>query len=323
MSTILKTGPAPHIRTSETVESVMYDVVIALIPAFAVALWAFGIRALILTAVSILTCIVTEYVCQKAMKRDIEAFDGSAILTGILFSFVVPVIMPLQYVVVGNVVAIALGKMVYGGLGHNIFNPALVGRAFVQASWPVAITTFAYDGKSGATVLFAMKTAIKNGTPFSDGIFSDALIANGNPYLQAFLGQMGGCIGETSALAILIGGAYLIYKKHVDWRLPASMIGTVFVFTWAMGANPLMEILSGGLFLGAFFMATDMVTSPTTSKGRVIFGFGIGLLVSLIRLKGGYPEGTAYAILIMNGVVPLIDRYVRPKKFGGVSKNGK
>jgi len=323
VSTILKTGPAPHIRTSETVESVMYDVVIALIPAFAVALWAFGIRALILTAVSILTCIVTEYVCQKAMKRDIEAFDGSAILTGILFSFVVPVIMPLQYVVVGNVVAIALGKMVYGGLGHNIFNPALVGRAFVQASWPVAITTFAYDGKSGATVLFAMKTAIKNGTPFSDGIFSDALIANGNPYLQAFLGQMGGCIGETSALAILIGGAYLIYKKHVDWRLPASMIGTVFVLTWAMGANPLMEILSGGLFLGAFFMATDMVTSPTTSKGRVIFGFGIGLLVSLIRLKGGYPEGTAYAILIMNGVVPLIDRYVRPKKFGGVSKNGK
>ena len=323
MSTILKTGPAPHIRTSETVESVMYDVVIALIPAFAVALWAFGIRALILTAVSILTCIVTEYVCQKAMKRDIEAFDGSAILTGILFSFVVPVIMPLQYVVVGNVVAIALGKMVYGGLGHNIFNPAFVGRAFVQASWPVAITTFAYDGKSGATVLFAMKTAIKNGTPFSDGIFSDALIANGNPYLQAFLGQMGGCIGETSALAILIGGAYLIYKKHIDWRLPASMIGTVFVLTWAMGANPLMEILSGGLFLGAFFMATDMVTSPTTSKGRVIFGFGIGLLVSLIRLKGGYPEGTAYAILIMNGVVPLIDRYVRPKKFGGVSKNGK
>ena len=323
MSTILKTGPAPHIRTSETVESVMYDVVIALIPAFAVALWAFGIRALILTAVSILTCIVTEYVCQKAMKRDIEAFDGSAILTGILFSFVVPVIMPLQYVVVGNVVAIALGKMVYGGLGHNIFNPALVGRAFVQASWPVAITTFAYDGKSGATVLFAMKTAIKNGTPFSDGIFSDALIANGNPYLQAFLGQMGGCIGETSALAILIGGAYLIYKKHIDWRLPASMIGTVFVLTWAMGANPLMEILSGGLFLGAFFMATDMVTSPTTSKGRVIFGFGIGLLVSLIRLKGGYPEGTAYAILIMNGVVPLIDRYIRAKKFGGVSKNGK
>ena len=174
MSTILKTGPAPHIRTAETVESVMYSVVIALIPAFAMAVYTFGVRALILTAVSVLTCILTEYLCQKALKRDIEAFDGSAILTGILFSFVVPVIMPLQYVVVGNIVAIALGKMVYGGLGHNIFNPALIGRAFVQASWPVAITTFAYDGKAGATVLDAMKRGIP---------LSDALIENSNQYI--------------------------------------------------------------------------------------------------------------------------------------------
>lgn len=314
MSTILKTGPAPHIRTAETVESVMYDVVIALIPAFAMAVYTFGIRAFILTAVAVLTCIVTEYVCQKALKRDIEAFDGSAILTGILFAFVVPVIMPLQYVVVGCIVAIALGKMVYGGLGHNIFNPALIGRAFVQASWPVAITTFAYDGKGGPTVLSAMKF----GKPLSD-----SLIEGGNQYVQAFLGQMGGSLGETSALALLIGGAYLIYKKHIDWKVPAVMIGTVFVLTWAMGADPLMQILSGGLFLGAFFMATDMVTSPTTTNGRVVFALGLGILISLIRMKGGYPEGTAYAILIMNGVVPLIDRYIRPKTFGGVSKNGK
>ena len=315
MSTILKTGPAPHIRTAETVESVMYDVVIALIPAFAMAVYSFGIRALILTSVSVLTCILTEYLCQKALKRDIEAFDGSAILTGILFSFVVPAIMPLQYVVVGNIVAITLGKMVYGGLGHNIFNPALVGRAFVQASWPVAITTFAYDGKAGATVLDAMK----RGIPLTDSLIYEG----GNQYINAFLGQMGGCLGETSALALLIGGVYLIYKKQIDWKVPAVMIGTVFVLTWAMGANPFMQILSGGLFLGAFFMATDMVTSPITGKGRVIFALGIGILVSLIRIKGGYPEGTAYAILIMNGVVPLIDRYIRPKKFGGVSKNGK
>lgn len=177
MSTILKTGPAPHIRTAETVESVMYDVVIALIPAFAMAVYTFGVRALILTAVSVLTCILTEYLCQKALKRDIEAFDGSAILTGILFSFVVPAIMPLQYVVVGNIVAITLGKMVYGGLGHNIFNPALVGRAFVQASWPVAITTFAFDGKAGATVLDAMKRGIP---------LSDALLENTNQYIDAF-----------------------------------------------------------------------------------------------------------------------------------------
>ena len=315
MSTILKTGPAPHIRTAETVESVMYDVVIALIPAFAMAVYLFGVRALILTAVSVATCIATEYIWQKILKRDIEAFDGSAILTGILFAFVVPVGMGLQYVIVGNFVAITLGKIVYGGLGHNIFNPALIGRAFVQASWPVAITTFAYDGKAGATVLDAMK----RGIPLTDSLIYEG----GNQYINAFLGQMGGCLGETSALALLIGGVYLIYKKQIDWKVPAVMIGTVFVLTWAMGANPFMQILSGGLFLGAFFMATDMVTSPITGKGRVIFALGIGILVSLIRIKGGYPEGTAYAILIMNGVVPLIDRYIRPKKFGGVSKNGK
>ena len=315
MRTILKTGPAPHIRTAETVESVMYDVVIALIPAFAMAVYSFGVRALILTAVSVATCIATEYIWQKILKRDIEAFDGSAILTGILFAFVVPVGMGLQYVIVGNFVAITLGKIVYGGLGHNIFNPALIGRAFVQASWPVAITTFAYDGKAGATVLDAMK----RGIPLTDSLIYEG----GNQYINAFLGQMGGCLGETSALALLIGGVYLIYKKQIDWKVPAVMIGTVFVLTWAMGANPFMQILSGGLFLGAFFMATDMVTSPITGKGRVIFALGIGILVSLIRIKGGYPEGTAYAILIMNGVVPLIDRYIRAKKFGGVSKNGK
>ena len=315
MSTILKTGPAPHIRTAETVESVMYDVVIALIPAFAMAVYSFGVRALILTAVSVATCIATEYIWQKILKRDIETFDGSAILTGILFAFVVPVGMGLQYVIVGNFVAITLGKIVYGGLGHNIFNPALIGRAFVQASWPVAITTFAYDGKAGATVLDAMK----RGIPLTDSLIYEG----GNQYINAFLGQMGGCLGETSALALLIGGVYLIYKKQIDWKVPAVMIGTVFVLTWAMGANPFMQILSGGLFLGAFFMATDMVTSPITGKGRVIFALGIGILVSLIRIKGGYPEGTAYAILIMNGVVPLIDRYIRAKKFGGVSKNGK
>lgn len=314
MSTILKTGPAPHIRTSETVESVMYDVVIALIPAFLMAFYSFGVRALILTSVAVLSCMVTEYICQKVLKQDINIFDGSAIITGILFAFVVPVIMPLQYVVVGSVVAIALGKMVYGGLGHNIFNPALVGRAFVQASWPVAITTFAYDGKAGATVLDAMKRGIP---------LTDALLNNGNQYLEVFIGRMGGCLGETSSLALLLGGIYLVYKKHIDWKVPAVMIGTVFVLTALMGADPVMQIFSGGLFLGAFFMATDMVTSPVTDKGRVIFALGLGILISLIRMKGGYPEGTAYAILIMNGVVPLIDRYIRPKKFGEMVKNGK
>ena len=176
---------------------------------------------------SVATCIATEYIWQKILKRDIEAFDGSAILTGILFAFVVPVGMGLQYVIVGNFVAITLGKIVYGGLGHNIFNPALIGRAFVQASWPVAITTFAYDGKAGATVLDAMK----RGIPLTDSLIYEG----GNQYINAFLGQMGGCLGETSALALLIGGVYLIYKKQIDWKVPAVMIGTVFVLTWAMG----------------------------------------------------------------------------------------
>lgn len=313
MSSILKMGPSPHIRTSETVEKVMYDVIIALIPAFLVAVYVFGIRAVIVTAVAILSCIVTEFVCQKVMGQEISVFDGSAVLTGILFSFVIPVNMALPYVIVGSVVAIALGKMVFGGLGHNVFNPALVGRAFVQASWPVAITTFTLDGKGGATVLTSMR-----------GLSVDPmLIAEGNQYVQALIGKMGGCLGETSALALLIGGVYLIYKKQIDWKVPAIIIGTVFVLTWAMGGDPVMHILSGGLFLGAFFMATDMVTSPHTEKGKIIFALLLGLLISLIRMKGGYPEGVAYSILIMNGVVPLINRYTKPKKFGEVKSNEK
>lgn len=314
MTNILKMGPSPHIRTSETVEKVMYDVIIALIPAFLLAVYVFGIRAFIVTAVSILSCMVTEYICQRIMKQEPSIFDGSAILTGILFAFVIPVIMPLPYVVVGCVISIGLGKMVFGGLGHNVFNPALVGRAFVQASWPVAITTFAYDGKAGATVLDAMKRGIP---------LDSSLLEGGNQYVQAFVGRMGGCIGETSALALLIGGVYLIYKKQVDWKVPAIIIGTVFVLTWAMGGDPLMHILSGGLFLGAFFMATDMVTSPYTNKGKIIFALALGLLISLIRMKGGYPEGVAYSILIMNGFVPLINRYTKPKKFGEVKAHEK
>ncbi|WP_448821026.1 RnfABCDGE type electron transport complex subunit D [Cetobacterium sp.] len=309
MAKILKVGPSPHIRTKETVDDVMYDVIIALLPALLAACYFFGIRAIVVTAVSILSCMVTEFVCQKLMKQDVQIFDGSAIITGILYAFVIPPYMSLIYVVVGAVVSIALGKMVFGGLGHNIFNPALVGRAFVQASWPVAITTFMYDDVGGATLLDAMKRGLAT---------DSALIEGGNLYLNTFIGRMGGCLGETSVLAILLGGLYLIYKKQIDWKVPTIMIGTVFIASLIAGANPFLHIFSGGLFLGAFFMATDMVTSPHTTKGRAIFAFGIGVLVSLIRFKGGYPEGVAYSILIMNGFVPLINRYTSPKKFGEV-----
>jgi len=306
---LLKMGPSPHVRTNETVEKVMYDVIIALLPALLMAVYVFGIQALTTTLIAVGTCMATEGIMQKIMGKDIDIKDGSAVITGMLFAFVVPVTMAYWIVIVGSVVSIVLGKMLFGGLGHNIFNPALVGRAFVQASWPVAITTFVLDGQAGPTMLDAMKRGL-------DG----TLIATGNPYMNALLGKMGGTIGETSALALLLGGAYLIYRGQVNWKVPAVIIGTVGIGAFLFGGDPIMHMLSGGLFLGAFFMATDMVTSPYTEKGQMIFAFGIGVLVTLIRFKGGYPEGVAYSILIMNGVVPLINKYTKPKMFGGVAK---
>ena len=309
MAKLLKMGPSPHVRTSETVEKVMYDVIIALLPALLMAVYVFGIQALTTTLIAVGTCMATEGIMQKIMGKDIDIKDGSAIITGILFAFVVPVTMAYWIVIVGSAISILLGKMLFGGLGHNIFNPALVGRAFVQASWPVAITTFVLDGQAGPTMLDAMKRGL-------DG----TLVAAGNPYMNALLGKMGGSIGETSAIALLLGGAYLIYKGQVNWKVPAIIIGTVGVGAFLFGGDPIMHMLSGGLFLGAFFMATDMVTSPYTEKGQMIFAFGIGALVTLIRFKGGYPEGMAYSILIMNGVVPLINKYTKPKMFGGAAK---
>ena len=312
MSKVYNMGPSPHIRTAETVDKVMYDVIIALVPALLMAVYVFKTRALIVTAVSVIFCMLTELVFNKIRKVECTLHDGSAIVTGLLFAFVIPVGMSLQYVAIGAIVSIALGKMLFGGLGQNVFNPALVGRAFVQASWPVAITSFTLDGMAGATMLDAMKRGIP-----------EILIGEGNPYVQALIGKMGGCLGETSALALLIGGAYLIYKKQIDWKMPLIIIATVAVFTGIAGRDPLMHVLSGGLMLGAFFMATDMVTSPVTPKGKIIYAFGIGALIALIRMKGGYPEGTAFSILIMNGVTPLINRYTMPKKFGEVKADGK
>lgn len=312
MSKVYNMGPSPHIRTSETVDKVMLDVIIALVPALLMAFYVFKVRALLVTAVSVIFCMLTELVFNKIRKVECTLHDGSAIVTGLLFAFVIPVGMGLQYVAIGAIVSIALGKMLFGGLGQNVFNPALVGRAFVQASWPVAITTFTLDGMAGATMLDAMK----RGVP-------EILIGEGNPYVQALIGKMGGCLGETSAIALLIGGAYLIYKKQIDWKMPVIIIATVAVLTGIAGRDPLMHVLSGGLLLGAFFMATDMVTSPVTPKGKIIYALGIGVLISLIRMKGGYPEGTAFSILIMNGITPLINRYTMPKKFGEVKADGK
>lgn len=315
MSKVYNMGPSPHIRTAETVDKVMRDVIIALLPALLIAVYVFKLKAIIITAVSIVFCMLTELVFNKIRNKECTLHDGSAVITGILFAFVIPVDTPVHFVIIGAIASVSLGKMLFGGLGQNIFNPALVGRAFIQASWPVAVSKFTLDGVGGATLLDAMK----RGLPLEE-----VLIGKGNIYIQILVGKMGGALGETSALALLIGGLYLIYKKQIDWRMPAIIIGTVFIGTYLLGAtDPLAQILSGGLFLGAFFMATDMVTSPVTAKGKMIFAFGMGFLITVIRMKGGYPEGTAFSILIMNGVTPLINRYTVPKKFGEVKSNEK
>lgn len=316
MDKIFKLGPSPHIRSGETVNNIMRDVIFALIPSLIAAIYFFGVKALMVITVSIIAAVITEGVCQKMMKMELEILDGSAVITGILFAFVVTPTLPLWMAAIGSSVSILLGKMVFGGLGHNIFNPALIGRAFVMASWPAAMTTWMNtDGSAGATVLGVLKMEGYNSVvKMFDG--------KGDMYLQLFLGNRGGSLGETSVIALLIGGAYLLYKGHITLHTPVAYVATVFITALAVGQDPLFHILAGGLFLGAIFMATDMVTTPYTSFGKIIFGVGAGLLVVWIRMKGGYPEGVCYSILIMNSLTPLINRYTRPKVFGEVKNNG-
>lgn len=305
-------GPSPHIRTEEKVNRIMRDVIIALIPVAIAGIYFFGVRALSVIAVSVLTAVITEAVCQKIMNKKIEIMDGSAVITGLLFAFVVTPTLPLWMAVIGSFVSIFLGKMVFGGLGHNIFNPALVGRSFLMASWLGAMTSWiGTDGKAGATVLGVLKMENYEKVVKMFGSVSDM-------YWNLFIGNRGGCIGETSVAALLIGAAYLLYRKHITLHTPLTYIATVFMLSWAAGQDPIMAVMAGGLILGAFFMATDMVTTPFTTTGKIIFGLGAGIIVVLIRIKGGYPEGVCYSILIMNALTPLINRYTRPKVFGEV-----
>lgn len=319
MERLFRIGSSPHIRTKENVEKIMYDVIIALIPALLMSIYFFGIRALFVTIVSVLGCIITEFMVNHFMKKEKSHFDGSAIITGILLAFLVPSGLPYPLVILGAFISIALGKMVFGGLGHNIFNPAALGRIFLMISYPVAMTTWPLvkgfegaakytntDGLTGATVL----TLMKKGEDLSELM--------PNTLLDLFTGKMGGSLGETSALALIIGGFYLIYKKHIDYKVPFTIIGLVAIIALIFGQNPMYHILSGGVILGAFFMATDMVTTPYTNKGKIIFAIGIASITMLIRLKGSYPEGMAFSILIMNGFTPLINKYIRPKRFSEV-----
>ena len=292
---------SPHLRDNISVNKIMWSVNCALLPAILASIYFFQIRAFYIILVSVFSCVITEYLFEKVRGQISTLTDGSAILTGILLALTLPPGFPLWGVLVGSVVAIGLGKQVFGGLGDNPFNPALVGRAFLLASYPVLMTTWEIDGVATATPLNLMKM---------EGISTE--------YWRLFIGNVAGSIGETSAFALLLGASYLIYKGYIHWRIPTGMIGTVIFFTWILGYDPVFHLFAGSLILGAFYMATDLVTTPVTKKGRWIFGIGAGIIVVVIRLWGGYPEGVMYSILLMNATVPLLNRYTRKPSLGEV-----
>jgi electron transport complex protein RnfD len=287
----------------------MWAVVISLIPAAIAGVFIFGLNALWIILLGVLTSVFTEWLCCVLTKRKVNIFDASAVITGLLLSFNLSSAVPLWMPVVGAFVSIAIGKQVFGGLGQNIFNPALVGRVFLMASWPRYMTTFLrpFDTVSSATPLAALK----------EGKLIEHL-----SYLDLFLGRRGGCIGEVCIAALLLGAAFLWLKGYISLHIPLSYIATTGIFCFVFGAKPLFtgdwffHILNGGLILGAFYMATDYVTSPLTYKGQIIFGVGCGLITAVIRLWGGYPEGVSYAILMMNAATPIIDRYTRQRVYG-------
>lgn len=318
MENNLIVSPSPHIHGGDSISKNMYGVLIALVPAFLVSLYYFGLGALIVTATSVVACVLFEYLIQKfLMKKEPTVCDGSAILTGVLLAFNLPSNLPIWIILIGALAAIGIGKMSFGGLGNNIFNPALVGRVFLLISFPAQMTTWpevgqltAYtDATTGATVLSLMNEGALDKLP---------------TLVDMLLGKMGGSLGEVSALALLLGLAFMLWRKIITWQIPVSILLTVFAFTGIMHlvnpvqyASPFVHLLSGGLMLGAIFMATDYVTSPMSKNGMLVYGVGIGILTTVIRLFGSYPEGMSFAILIMNAFTPLINSYIKPKHFGG------
>ena len=312
--------PAPLLRGNIDTRGLMRDVAIALLPACVAGIYFFGVPALISLISGVVGCAGAEFVFEKLSKRSVTIGDWSAVVTGLLIAMVLPPHVPAWIVVLSGVFAIGIVKLLFGGLGYNVFNPALAGRAFATAAcsalattgyvWPASIEGAAWargiDAVTSATPLTMLKMGEIGGTSMS------------RFYMPLFFGNVAGSLGETSALALLIGAVYLLWRTHISLRIPMSYIITVAVVTALYGHDPLFHVLSGGLILGAFFMATDYVTSPINAKGQIIFGIGCGILTALIRLFGGYPEGVAYSILIMNAAVPMIDRFARPKRFGEV-----
>lgn len=321
-------SPSPHVHSGDSIEKNMYGVLIALIPAFICSVVFFGLGAIIVTLTSVLSCLFFEYVIQKfLLKQQPTIFDGSALITGVLLAFNVPSNLPVWIIIIGSLVAIGIGKMSFGGLGCNIFNPALVGRVFLLISFPVQMTTWPLpqgfagsytDAQTGATSLGLLKEAVKSGQSVSEVLSAEHFAG----FKNMLLGNMGGSLGEVAALALLIGFAYMLFRKIISWHIPVTIFATVIVFTGILHlcnpeqfAGPLFHLLSGGMMLGAIFMATDYVTSPMTHKGMYIYGIGIGVLTIVIRVFGAYPEGMSFAILIMNAFTPLINRYCKPVRF--------
>jgi electron transport complex protein RnfD len=327
MKQLVTVSPSPHIYSGQSVKKLMYGVLIALIPAFIVSLFVFGVGALIVTSISITTCILTEYLIQKLiLKSEPSISDGSAIVTGTLLAFNLPSNLPWWMIIIGCIFAIAIGKMVFGGLGNNPFNPALVGRVFLLISFPVQMTSWPVplrsrmqyiDALTGPTPLGILKEGLRNGELISD--FAHQL----PDHSRLFMGYMSGSLGEISALALLLGFIWLLYKRIITWHIPVFIFITIAAFTgilWlidpAHNASPVFHLLTGGVMLGAIFMATDYVTSPMTKTGMIIYAIGIGLITVIIRVYGAYPEGVSFAILIMNSFVPIINRYIKPRRFG-------
>jgi len=316
----LRVMSSPHLRSPETTSKIMWSVTACLIPSGLVSIYVFGMNVLNIILTSILAAVASEWVCCYFQKKKPTISDGSAVLTGLLLSYNLPPKSPLWMALLGSCVAIVFGKIVFGGLGFNIFNPALIGRVFLMASFPVLMTKwpapFAVDAVTAPTPLAVFKDTFAH-----TNILSSGEIINYSTR-DLLLGFRGGCIGETCIVALLLGAAFLMYKKYISWHIPLSYIGTVALLTWVFGGESLfsgdvlLHVLSGGLILGAFYMATDYVTGPITPQGQLFFGAGCGLITVVIRLWGGYPEGVSYSILLMNAATPLIDRFIKPRRFG-------
>ena len=322
---------SPHVKGEETISRIMWTVNLALLPAFFMSVYYFGPRALYVTGLCIITAVLSEYIFQKSLKKKIVINDGSAFLTGLLLGMNLPPSLPFYIPIVGSFMAIVITKLLFGGLGYNIFNPALIGRAFLLVSWPKAMTIW-----TEATPIFAGIDAKTVATPL--GILKEEGLAKllelfadkTDLYMNLFTGNRAGSLGETSVIALLIGAAFLLYKRYITWHIPFSFLATVGILAWIFGGesgfftgDPVIHLLSGGLILGAFFMATDYVTCPSVRKGQIIFGIGCGAITMLIRLKGGFPEGVMFAILLMNCFAPLIDRGVKSKMFGAIKEQKK